>query len=341
MDARSAAAISTEDKVRFLSAPASYPGKPAQVEVDETHWSFVFLAGAKVYKLKKSLASDHFDHTRLAAREANCRKEVLLNRRLAGDVYERAARLVLKPDGGLAINGRGETIDWLVVMRRLPRDRMLDRMIAEASLEARHLERLGRRLATFYAGHPSAALAPEAYLHRFRRDQGNNRAVLGSLRDVSAGRYAKLLDRLDAALAEKGAMLEDRVRAGRIVDGHGDLKPEHVCMTEPLVIFDCLEFSDELRQVDPVDEIAFLGMECAVLGADWVGPKLLEIVLARLGQSVPDDLPALYAACRAVLRTRLTLAHLLDPVPREPEKWQPVADRYAEAAEAALRRLAF
>ena len=202
---------------------------------------------------------------------------MLLNRRLAGDVYDGVARLALTADGRLAIDGAGATIDWLVVMRRLPHDRMLDRMIAAGSFEFRHLERLGRRLATFYAGRAAREDGrPTTYLDRFRSDQADNRAVLAAcrdgcrrtaMRDFSTGWPPHSL--------EKGPLLEERARAGRIVDGHGDLRPQHVCMTETLVIFDCLEFSDALRQVDPVDEIAFLGMECAILGADWIGPKLM------------------------------------------------------------------
>ncbi len=76
-----------------------------------------------------------------------------------------------------------------------------------------------------------------------------------------------------------------------------------------------------------------------MLGAGWIGPKLSALVLARLGKPVREDLSALYTASRAMLRARLSLAHLLDPAPREPEKWGPLADRYASAAEAALTRL--
>ncbi len=339
MEARSTTATSIEQKVRFLSAPSSYAARPASVEVLETHWSFVFLAGERVYKLKKPLVSDHFDHTGVAAREANCRKEVRLNRRLAGDVYQGVVRLVRMADGRLAIDAEGETVDWLVVMRRLPSDLMLDQMIAEASVALRHLEKLGWRLAAFYAGAPSATMTSDTYLDRFLREQVNNRDFLGLCHVPLLARYAALLDRLDAALAAKGFLIEERARSGKLVDGHGDLRPEHVCMTEPLVIFDCLEFSDDLRQVDPVDELTFFGMECAILGADWIGPRLMAMVLEELGQSVPDDLPALYTACRAMLRARLSLAHLLDPVPREPERWRPIADRYADAADSALNKL--
>lgn len=77
-----------------------------------------------------------------------------------------------------------------------------------------------------------------------------------------------------------------------------------------------------------------------MLGASWIGPKLMEQVLARLGERASDDLKAIYTACRAVLRARQCLSHLLDPVVRDPERWRPLADRYAAAADAALARLA-
>ena len=335
----SPAATSTDEKVAFLARSEAYPHRLNRVEVVETHWSWVFLAGDRVYKLKKPLVSEHFDFSDLAAREANCRKEVELNRRLAGDVYLRVARLARRPDGGLALDGNGETVDWLVVMRRLPGDRMLDQMIAQTSFSLTELERLATRLAGFYAGQPAVAVAPEAYAERFRREQATNRAVLASCAGDAPVRYVRLVERIDAALVGRRPLLEERVLSGRIVDGHGDLRPEHICMTEPVVIFDCLEFSDELRQVDPVDELAFLGLECAVIGAAWVGPKLAESVMGQLGQSASEDLVALHTACRAMLRARLSLAHLLDPVPRTPEKWRPLAERYAAAADAALAKL--
>jgi aminoglycoside phosphotransferase family enzyme len=329
---------STEEKVRFLSAPDSYADRPARLDVVETHLSWVFLAGERVYKLKKPVSSEHFDFTSLTARETNCRNEVRLNRRLAGDVYQRVARLGLSADGRLALDGEGETVDWLVVMRRLPADRMLDELIQRSAVDSEELARLGERLSHFYASRPPAEVEPQAYLDRFVQEQATNRRVLKACHAPAS--HERLLGRLDAALVRHARLLELRVLSGRIVDGHGDLRPEHVCMTEPIVIFDCLEFSDRLRRVDPVDELAFLGLECGLLGADWIGPAIAEQVLRALGQSVSEDLAALHVACRALFRMRVMLAHLLDPVPREPEKWRPLADRYAAAADAALSKLA-
>jgi len=137
-------------------------------------------------------------------------------------------------------------------------------------------------------------------------------------------------------LTLRRALLEERVRLGHIVDGHGDLRPEHICFADPIAIFDCLEFSSELRQVDPFDELAYLGMESAQLRAPALGPRIIAEVADRLGESSPHQLVSLYTAWRAVLRARLAVAHLLDPVPRRPERWEPLASRYLHLAEQAL-----
>jgi aminoglycoside phosphotransferase family enzyme len=123
-----------------------------------------------------------------------------------------------------------------------------------------------------------------------------------------------------------------RLDAGRIVDGHGDLRPEHICLIEPPVIFDCLEFNAELRAVDPFEELAFLGLECSVLGADWIGEKIIAQVSEDLDDHPGADLICAYAAFKALLRARLALAHLLEPNPRTPAKWVPQAERYLDAA---------
>ncbi len=206
----------TNAKVRFLSSPDAYPERPARVDVVETHLSFVFLAGERVFKLKKPVKSEYFDFTTLAGREANCRNEVRLNRRLANGVYQGVARLVLTAEGGLAIDADGETVDWLVVMRRLPEDRMLDRMIAQGSVGPPELERLSERLAEFYARQPAAEIEGEAYLRRFTREQAINRAVLAACAGERRSHYETLLGRLDAALAKRGALFVEQARSGAI-----------------------------------------------------------------------------------------------------------------------------
>lgn len=328
--------------VRFLASPAALGA--GTVETIETHMSWVFRNRAEVLKLKKPVRYPFLDFSTPAAREASCREEVRLNSRLAPGVYRGVMALQWR-EGALALVAEAEldpgapVLDWLVRMRRLPDERMLDRLIADGRLDAADIDALVARLAAFYRSAPRIALAPADYLRRFEREQAINRELL--LRpqfDVPGA--AAALDRLDAALRRGHALLEQRAAAGRLVDGHGDLRPEHVCLLDPPVVIDGLEFNAALRQVDPFDELAHLGMECEVAGAPWVGVRLVDGCAVALGDRPPGALLALYAACRAVLRARLAMAHLLDVDPRTPQRWPALAASYLHHALQALDRCA-
>ena len=335
------ARVTIDDKVRFLRSPAAYGGVDGAVEVVETHMSFVFLAGARAYKIKKPVRYPFLDYSTLRAREADCRAELTLNRRLAPNVYLGVAPLTIAPNGSLALDGEGETVEWVVLMRRLPAARMLDRLLTAGALSAADIDRVALALARFYQRADRPAISPAAYVDRLVDEQAFNRRVLTARRfAIDHGRAPAILDRMDAALRRHADWLAARAAEGRLVDGHGDLRPEHVCLEEEEVaIFDCLEFNAELRMVDPVDELAYLGIECALLGAAWLGPALFERVTNALGAEPPYPLFHLHASRRAALRARLALAHLLDPSPRQPAKWEPLAARYLDLAEQALDRL--
>lgn len=334
------ARVAIEDKVRFLSRPAAYGEAGGGVEVVETHMSYVFLTSRRAYKIKKPVRYPFLDYSTLTAREADCRAELTLNRRLAPDVYLGVAPLRLAPNGSLGLDGEGETVEWVVVMRRLPASRMLDRLLSAGALGAEDVDRIAVALARFYQRADRPAIAAPAYVGRLVEEQAFNRRILTARRfAVDHGRASAILDRMDAALRTHADWLSARAAEGRLVDGHGDLRPEHVCLEDEVAIFDCLEFSAELRRVDPVDELAYLGIECALLGAAWLGPALFERVMEALKDEPPAGLFHLHASRRAVLRARLALAHLLDPAPRQPAKWEPLAARYLGLAERALDRL--
>lgn len=333
-NAFAAGSVSTADKLRHLSRTAAYAHAPSDVAVVETHMSYVFLAGDRAYKLKKPVRFAFLDFSTLRAREIDSLEEVRLNRRLAPGVYLGVVPLTLEPSGALSIRGAGEVVDWLVEMRRLPDALMLDRLLIDKALDDGRVDRLGETLADFYRRAERSTISPGDYVARFFREHAENRNIL-TRRDFALdhGRVPVVLDRLESFLVSLSPLLEQRVRSRRVVDGHGDLRPEHICFCEPIAIFDCLEFNHELRQVDPFDELAFLDVECALLGAPLLGATLIARTAERLADAPPPALIALYAACRAVLRARLAVAHLLDPVPRKPEKWEPLAGRYMRLAE--------
>ncbi len=332
-----AAEPSLADKVRFLGTASAYPHGPDDVIVKETHMSCVFLAGERVFKLKKPVRHSYLDFSTLEAREHFCREEVRLNRRLAPGIYLGVRPLLRSSAGSFVLDGSGDVVDWLVEMHRLPAESMLDARLEAGVVGEGDVVRLAAVLADFYRAAEHPAVGPDVPFMHFTIEMGANRSVL-MRPEFRAGQpgVEALLDRVDANLLSSRDRLAERGRSGHVVDGHGDLRPEHVCLTEPIVIFDCLEFNPDLRLVDPFDELSFLSMECAFLGAAWIGPDLIRYVADLIGEKVPCDLMGLYTALHAVLRARLSLAHLLDPVPREPAKWMPQAKRYLALADQAL-----
>jgi aminoglycoside phosphotransferase family enzyme len=331
-------------RVRFLgsaSAHVRHGGSSQPVDTIETHMSWVFLVGTQVLKLKKAVRYAFLDFSTPGAREAACREEVRLNARLAPDVY-RGLMVLQWHAGALSVvpedqaDPQAATLDWLVWMRRLPAERMLDRAIADCVLRAQEIDGLADVLSAFYRNATVVPIDAAQYTLRFQREQAISRDVLLRPQFQLDG-ASEALDSLDAALERAADLLAERSRAHRIVDGHGDLRPEHVCLLLPPVVIDCLEFNARLRQVDPLDELAFLALECELAGAPWVGPRLRDRCGAALHDTAPPALWMLYTAYRALLRARLAMAHLLDPQPRTPQRWTPMAQRYVARALQALR----
>lgn len=323
--------IDIDAKVAFLRDPSAYADDAGTVEAIETHMSWVFLTGRRAYKLKKPVRYDYLDFTTLAARERNAREEVRLNRRLSQGVYLGVRRLTHETDGRLAIDGRGETVDWLVHMRRLPRERMLDALAHEGRLAPGDVRPVADLLADFYARAATIDMEPGTYRERLR---ANLRAHRAALLDPDWGLAPDLvragLDEAERLLDREPALFA--ARAGRIVEGHGDLRPEHVCLESPPVVFDCLEFNREFRLVDPADELAALGMECERLEVGFVGDELLYAYAQRTGDGPPPELIDFYRTGRAALRAKLAIWHLRELAPPAWERWRALARAYLRLA---------
>ncbi|MDP1731897.1 MAG: hypothetical protein Q8L54_12135 [Devosia sp.] len=327
-------AAALAEKVAFLRSPAAYPHGPKQVETRETHMSWVFLTGSLAYKLKKAARYPFLDFSTLDARQRHCATELRLNRRLAGDIYRRLIALRRNHDGQLNLDGKGEIVDWLIEMEQLPAGDMLDTRIREGRVGTDQAVAVAEKLGRFYAAARPQVRDGAAYLAHLVQESAINRKLLTCGRfGLHTDQAEAVVERAEDLLRRWSPAISERVRSGKIVEGHGDLRPEHVSLRNPVTIIDCLEFDRNMRLLDPYDEINYLGLECELLGAGWIRPLMLGVVEDILGGRPEPRLLCTYGAFRAVLRARICIAHLLDPQPSEPERWPGEAHAYLTLAE--------
>lgn len=323
-----------QQKIDFLSQASNYPDKTTSVEVIETHMSWVFLTDEFAYKLKKPVTYDYLDFSTLDARRYFCQEELRLNRRMAANVYLNVLSLTKNNDEALAFEGGGTVVEWLIRMRRLPSELVLDQCIRKRLIPERPFNRLAERLALFYlTSRPepiSAKEYREQYVHRIV-DVIGALAPKGYLmpRDVIKGLFRKM----NVFVTQRGEMLEERPRAGKIVEGHGDLRAEHVYLEDEPVIMDCIEFSKELRTVDAVADMAFLALDCERLGAGFDGERLMKRFFAITADYPPPMLIHFYQTYHACSRARLALWHLKEPQYSADPKWRLQALEWLKLAE--------
>jgi len=165
------------DKVESLSRADAYPGHTGPVSTRETHMSWVFLVGDRAYKLKKPVRFPYLDFSTLARRETACRAELVLNRRLAAEVYLDVVPL-LASGAGLSIGGHGVIVDWLVVMRRLDEATMLDHALVEGRVGSSQVDRLAATLVAFYRRARRVLVSPATHLAQWRQGLAYNHRVL-------------------------------------------------------------------------------------------------------------------------------------------------------------------
>ncbi|MDX1636366.1 MAG: hypothetical protein R3281_00260 [Balneolaceae bacterium] len=231
-----------------------------------------------VYKVKKPYAYDHLRLGTPEARYQNCQDEVSLNNRLAPEVYIGVVPVVRKQDDTLALRRepKAEVVDWLVKMKRLPSDSMLDACLRSHSMmKPAKLEPVADLLASFYVSGEAVDTSAENYVQKLADTlDGCREELLTSLYNLPVLPVNAIYDHLRKFAVREQELFTVRVKGGYIVEGHGDLKPEHICL-EPPVVIDCLEFDRKLRILDTIDDLTFLALECDLLGAPWIATFFL------------------------------------------------------------------
>jgi aminoglycoside phosphotransferase family enzyme len=321
-------------KVAFLSDPRNHPFDARTVTVVETHMSWVFLTESHAYKLKKAMRLDGQDLSRVETREAQCRNEVELNRRLTQGVYLGVMPLTVNDTGSLQLDLGGTVVDWLVWMRRLPEARMLDRLIASDGVDTGQLRACIAMLGRFYRTRPPEPLDTAQFRARIAQRIAENATALKLQEGMLAPAQVEALaaGQRDFLARHCGAF-DRRVIDARVVEGHGDLRPEHICLEASPQVIDCLEFSRELRIVDPAEELGFLALECERLGAPRLQAIIFEAYAEATGDHPSAALVDFYQSLHAFVRAKLAMWHVSEPGAAGPAKWVGRARDYLRLAD--------
>ena len=278
-------------------------------ELIETHISWVFLGQSAVFKVKRPVDLGFLDFTTLDARREACEAEVRLNRRLAPDVYLGVLPVTLRDDGVYAIDGDGPIVEWAVHMRRLAEQERGDVLLAQGALAPTRIDDLAEHIAKFHAdARCDAETAKHGEVATIRKNVLENFAqTRGSIGEHLSPEQAREIETWQLGVLDDEARFRTRIEAGRVRDGHGDLRLEHVYFRRDgsIAIIDCIEFNDRFRFADVCADIAFLSMDLA-----WHGrADLAERFLARYARATHDyglySVVDFYESYRAFVRGKI------------------------------------
>lgn len=265
--------LEQEALLEFFLQPESYPHKPRQVQMVQTHASWVFLAGEYVFKVKKPVDFGFLDFSSLKKRRLYCAEEIRLNRRLAPDVYL-GLWAVLRDNQGVLRLGKlehAQAVEYAVQMRRLKPEHMLDNLLNQGRVQAEDLHKVAQKLVDFHqqaaTGGEIAELGSPGVI---RSNHTENFKQVKPFLDwtIPSSKYRFIKCYSYRFIQKNRELLRKRKAQGRIREGHGDLRCEHVCIEpgQKIQILDCIEFNARFRYIDVAADVAFLGMDMELAG---------------------------------------------------------------------------
>ena len=307
--------------VQALLNPKAYPETPPQrIELAQTQMSFVFLTDDYVYKVKKPVNLGYLDYTTLDKRDFYCQREVELNRRLCPAAYLGVVP-IRRDKGNISIDGQGEIIEYAVKMRRLPQQAMMNVLLTNNKVSPQMVTSVAQKLAEFHQrAETNATISAFGNLDAITKNTEENftqtKKYIGNT--IPQDKYQRIKDYTTTFIKNNAPLFRQRINDGRIRDCHGDLHAAHICFTDDICIYDCIEFSDRFRYCDVASEVAFLAMDLDHYGRADLSRSFVN---AYVAQSRDDELLRLlnfYKCYLAYVRGKVEGFKLDDPyIPAE------------------------
>lgn len=329
----------TEDQnevIHFLESCACR--EFGDVERVETHTAIVFLAGDRAWKLKRALKLPFLDYSTVGRRGRFCRREVEINRRTAPEIYRDAVPVTRAEDGALRLGGSGTPVDWIVVMNRFDQAALFSRLAEDDSLDAGLAISLADTIAAFHeAAEPMPAHGGREAMQWIVADNISELRAFPEIAETDA--VDSLIARSQAALGDVADLLDQRRASGYVRRCHGDLHLQNICLLEDRpVLFDGIEFNNDIACIDVAYDLAFLLMDLSFRGRRDLSNVVLNRYLERTGDYGALPLLRFFLACRATVKAKTeALSAATDPRhATQSRRYLALALKYLEATQPRL-----
>lgn len=299
--------IDQETVIQAMLSSETYPDSPEKITHIQTHISHIFLTGGLVYKIKKSVDFDFLDFTTLAKRHYYCQQEVLLNRRLTRGLYLGVVRITSQ-SGKPVINGKGPILEYAVLMREMPQERMMNRLLAAGEVGKKDIRTLVRKLVPFYRkARTGQGVNHFGQIEVITKNSEENFVQTRPYVDrlIDSRSYHHLISANRDFLIKEKNLFKKRLQEGRIRDCHGDLHSANICLDKRVQIYDCIEFNHRFRYSDIACDLAFLAMDLDFHGRPDLSELLIRDFVRLSGDQELPRLLNFYKSYRAYVRAKI------------------------------------
>ncbi len=293
--------------------PEAYGEDPGNIELVQTHISFVFLTSNFAYKVKKAVNLGFLDFTTLEKRRFFCEKELKLNRRLCRDMYLEV--VPINKAGDVKIKGAGETVEYAVKMRRIPQEKMMSKLLEENKVDDGLVDRIAQIIAEFHVKAETNSRISEfgslsTIETNWKENYDQTEEFIG--KTISSEEFELIRNRINNFITQNAPVFEKRVREGRVRDCHGDIHSGNIFVTNGIYIFDAIEFNDRFRYSDVASDAAFLAMDLDHKEQADMSDFFVKKYVEYSGDQELTKLLPFYKCYRAYVRGKVTSFKLKD-----------------------------
>ena len=316
--------LSQKQVVEALLKPEAYEEFPGQIELMQTHISFVFLTENFVYKVKKAVDLGFLDFTTLEKRHYFCEKELEINRTLCENMYLEV--VPINKSKAIKIKGEGEIIEYAVKMKRISESRMMNKLLAENKVDAKCIEQIAEIIAEFHSKAESRPKENSNFLPtidpiieaNWKENFDQTKEFVN--KTISIKQYKFICKQIENFIKQHFDIFQKRMLEGKVKYCHGDIHSGNIFIADRIYIFDAIEFNDRIRFSDVAADVGFLAMDLDFKKRFDLSQVFIDKYIESSGDKDLLRLLSFYKCYRAYVRGKVISFKLRDPNISDSEK---------------------